>query len=606
MTDLPSLSDRNPVWILSDLTSRHSIFPKQSTCYEWPSPLSPTETFSGVIQIEPQDTYFFPKQSTCYEWPSPLSPTETFSGVIQIEPQDTYFFPKQSTCYEWPSPLSPTETFSGVIQIEPQDTYFFPKQSTCYEWPSPPCLTETFSGLLQIKPHDTLPQVPVCYTLPQVPVCYTLPQVPVCHILPQVPVCYTLLQVPVCYTLPQVPVCYTLPQVPVCRTLPQVPVCYTLPQVPVCYTLPQVPVCYTLLQVPVCYTLPQVPVCHTLPQVPVCCLCKLCVVSILVCVRVYVCACMRVEKSLQTRFWDASSSIAAVSLRLKSSLGQHPPTATDSFSSSFFMVFYIHRNCMVHQGWAEGMDGIRNERPGPPPRSHSSWALTELYSSSVALRPQELHGLLGTGEERDGEWDPRLTSQFTQLWIFLIFFLIQERMITCFWNTDKIDNAFFLFFFSFFSSHCCCDRRANKNRQSSLVCIQFLVTRLWLFEVKNIFWFPPPPPVGGGGRRSCRFSKWCLMVCIPLLITYCIAWTFSWDQVPSLWCKECNLFDYLPCIMKELPQFWIDSCLLARLKHLATSSVVCTHQERILDIVKSSILVQRMKFMNTSIVLHED
>ena len=73
------------------------------------------------------------------------------------------------------------------------------------------------------------------------------------------------------------------------------------------------------------------------------------------------------------------------------------------------------------------------------------------------------------------------------------------------------------------------------------------------------------------------------MVCIPLQITPCIAWTFSWDKVPSLSCKECDLFDYLPCTMKELPQFWIDSCLLPRLKHLATSCVVCTHQERKLD-----------------------
>ena len=68
---------------------------------------------------------------------------------------------------------------------------------------------------------------------------------------------------------------------------------------------------------------------------------------------------------LLTRKVECEKQLVSVNVTLR--------TATVPASILFFMVLYVHIN-QAYEGW--GQKRIGNESLGPPPSSHSSWALT--------------------------------------------------------------------------------------------------------------------------------------------------------------------------------------------------------------------------------------
>ena len=137
-----------PLWILSDLSSRHSIFPKQLTCHEWLSPPSPIETLSGFSQIKTNNNnksifklqHLVPRDYTKHTHTHTQAPVHTSILTIQSS--------KRLGDLEWIK----THVFIHLTYLIRSNlkTFFLHKTIALLWLTCPPCLTETLFEFYQI------------------------------------------------------------------------------------------------------------------------------------------------------------------------------------------------------------------------------------------------------------------------------------------------------------------------------------------------------------------------------------------------------------------------------------------------------------------------
>ena len=146
-----SHSDWNPVWILSDLSSRHSIFPKQVTCHEWLSPPSPIETLSGLSQIKLIIIIKVFLNCNILSLETILS-THTHTHTHTQVPVHTSILTMQSSKRLGDLEWIKTHVFIHLTYLIRSNlkTFFLHKTIALLWLTCPPCLTETLFEFYQI------------------------------------------------------------------------------------------------------------------------------------------------------------------------------------------------------------------------------------------------------------------------------------------------------------------------------------------------------------------------------------------------------------------------------------------------------------------------